>query len=179
VELFGVDIQSLAVFRISAALLIFYDLITRLPDIQAFYSDQGVLPRFFLFQQVHFIAPSAYFMTGSVFGVLILFLFTGLSAVALLVGWHTRPATFAAWFLSMSLQLRNPYVLNAGDQVLCLVLFWEMFLPLGQAYSVDAIVRPLEAAPAPRSVFSVGTVAFLGQVSMIYLFTFILKFDNS
>ena len=45
-QLFGIDLRSLAVLRIGLALLVLTDLFDRLPDLEAHYTDQGVLPRF-------------------------------------------------------------------------------------------------------------------------------------
>ena len=43
-QLFGLDLRSLAAFRIGVALIIIADLIIRFGDIQSLYSDAGVLP---------------------------------------------------------------------------------------------------------------------------------------
>ena len=44
-ELFGVDLRSLALFRIGLALTIIIDLIIRAFDLNAHYTDFGLLPR--------------------------------------------------------------------------------------------------------------------------------------
>ena len=51
-ELFGIDTRSLAVFRIGLALAILADLLIKAPDLIAFYTDDGVLPRALLAEQV-------------------------------------------------------------------------------------------------------------------------------
>ena len=43
-ELFGMDLRSLAIFRISIALIIIVDLIARASDLESHYTDRGVLP---------------------------------------------------------------------------------------------------------------------------------------
>ena len=47
-EMFGIDIRSLVFFRVSLALMLLADLYTRLWDLEAFYTDFGVLPRDYL-----------------------------------------------------------------------------------------------------------------------------------
>ncbi len=42
---YGLDLRSLALFRIGLAALILGDLIWRARDLRAFYTDFGVLPR--------------------------------------------------------------------------------------------------------------------------------------
>ncbi len=44
-HLFGIDIRSLALLRIGTACLLLADLAYRLPDLEAHYTDLGVLPR--------------------------------------------------------------------------------------------------------------------------------------
>ena len=44
-QLFGLDLRSLALFRIGLALLIIIDLIKRSKDLTAHYTDFGILPR--------------------------------------------------------------------------------------------------------------------------------------
>ena len=73
-------------------------------------------------------------------------------AIALLIGWRTRPASLLSWFLLISLLARNPLIVGEGDRLLALLLLWAGFLPLGRHFSVDAITRgphpPRTADPA-------------------------------
>src|SRR6185503_7311370 len=63
---------------------------------------------------------------------------TGLiAAVSLAAGkgpdWLRRACAFVAWALVCSLQVRNPMTVAGGDQLLKLLLFWQIFLPLRAA----------------------------------------------
>ena len=60
-------------------------------------------------------------------------------ALALLVGHRTQLATVASFVLLASLHTRLPVVLNGGDDVLRVFMFWAMFLPLGRVWSFDAV----------------------------------------
>ncbi len=44
-KLFGLDLRSLALFRVWLALVIIVDLIIRTGDLSSLYSDAGVMPR--------------------------------------------------------------------------------------------------------------------------------------
>ena len=68
---------------------------------------------------------------------LVLFLIEALCAIALLIGYHTRLATVLSWVFLISLHSRNPLILQGGDIVSRLLLFWGMFLPLGACWSID------------------------------------------
>ena len=70
-----------------------------------------------------------------------------LLAVALLVGYRTRLATIGSWILLASIHVRLPVVINAGDTLLRVLLFWSIFLPLGAMWSVDARRGRPVAAP--------------------------------
>jgi hypothetical protein len=67
----------------------------------------------------------------------VLFAIAALVAIALLVGYRTRLATVLLALLA-SLQARNPTLIQGGDNLLLLLLFWGMFLPLGARFAIDA-----------------------------------------
>ena len=47
---FGIDLRTLALFRAVLSAVLLYDLLRRLTDVSALYSDLGVLPRNWLVQ---------------------------------------------------------------------------------------------------------------------------------
>jgi hypothetical protein len=171
-ELFGLDLRSLAVFRIGLGVLLLADLVGRAADLGAHYTDEGVLPRSAIaaprYVSLHLLGGSADFEGA-------LFLLAGLCALALLVGWWTRLATAASWFLLMSLHARNPMVLQGGDTLLRLLLFWGMFLPLGARWSLDGLRRG--GRPPGDAVVSAGSAALVLQICFVYWFSAALKSD--
>ncbi|WP_217135757.1 HTTM domain-containing protein [Leucobacter chinensis] len=66
--------------------------------------------------------------------------FFGLILVVALfiVGWRTRIMTFVLLVMLVSLQANNPYVLNGGDTLMRITLFFMLFANLGEFYSLDA-----------------------------------------
>ena len=100
------------------------------------------------------------------------------AAVAMLIGYRIHLATFIVWLLMISIQFRNPLVLNAGDILLHLLLFWSIFLPIGAIWSVDrARLSKLPDAPQRLSMqfFSLATVGLFMQIAFVYWFTAIWK----
>ncbi|MBI1913520.1 MAG: HTTM domain-containing protein [Planctomycetes bacterium] len=170
--LLSLDLRSLAVFRIGLGLLLLSDLSVRASDLVAHYTDAGVLPRADVPAS---FASSVYLLHGSWWFQVGLFGVAALFALALLVGLHTRLATFVSCFLLVSLHARNPVVLDGGDVLLRLLLFWGIFLPLGACFSLDR-ARSRGPAPGPR-VVSVATAALLFQVCFVYWFSVLLKSD--
>lgn len=164
-ELLHLDVRSLALFRVCLALLLFSDWLDRLPDLAAHYSDAGIIPRSVITGP---LPLSVHFFTG---GVWLQALWLGVALVAaffLLVGYFTPLATLVSWFLLISVHARAPCVMQGGDQVLRLLLFWGIFLPLGARWSVDA-ADPRNRRSSPR-VLGVASAALILQVCMIYWF---------
>lgn len=162
---FGIDTRSLAAFRIALGALLLADLLLRSRDLVAFYTDFGVLPRAALvstFSSLHGLSVHA--VSGEAWVQAVLFLLAGGFAAALLVGYRTPLATVASWLLLLSLQSRNPLVLNSGDTLLNALLLWGIFLPLGERWSVDSLRSDRRR---PR-VVGVATAALLLQVVLVY-----------
>ncbi len=186
-DAFRADLRSLAAFRIGVATLVLTTLGNLSPDITAFYTDEGVLPRTTLIADVaHDWHLSLHLLNGTTLIQSVLFIISALSAFFMLVGYRTRLTTCATWFLLLSLQVRNPLVLNGGDRLLLMFTFWGMFLPLGRCWSVDNWLTPeLRAIDAGQSAFrpsgttvSLATAAIFLQVIIVYLATGLLKWQT-
>ncbi|MFB6105546.1 MAG: HTTM domain-containing protein [Halobacteriaceae archaeon] len=161
----GVDARSLAAFRVAVGALLVADLALRSRDLVAHYTDAGVLPRAALEANYPGYYPySLHVLSGAAWFEATLFVVAGAFALAMLVGYRTRVATAASWLLLVSLQHRNPVVLNGGDTLLRMVLLWGVFLPLGARWSVDARRR----GDGPARVATVASAALLLQVVLMY-----------
>ena len=174
-ELFGIDVRSLALFRISIAVLLIIDLIVNATGLTAYFTDNGVLPRSALTQS--YFRPwylMVHFISGDLYVQALLFAIAGLFAFSMLAGFYTRFATFMSWYFLTSLHIRNPYVLQNGDLLLNLLLFWSIFLPLGCRYSIDSLLN-LSRRSIPKRIFSLATAAILTQAVFMYVFAVILK----
>ncbi len=174
--LFGCDLRTLALLRVNLGGLLIVDLILRARDLGDHYTDAGVLPRAALLETATGWRPSLHLVSGSAEIQALLLIVAGLVAVALMVGYRTRLATVVSWVLLISLHNRNPMVLQGGDVLLRMLLFWGMFLPLGARYSVDAALRRPDGAE-PNRFFSLATMALLVQVMSVYFFSALLKSD--
>ncbi|WP_227354138.1 HTTM domain-containing protein [Haladaptatus salinisoli] len=169
---FDVDTRALAALRISLGVFLLTDLLLRSRDLVAHYTDAGVLPRSLLFEQFPgFSRLSIHALSGDVWMQVLLFLVAGAVALSLLLGYRTTLATLASLVLLVSLQARNPLVLNAGDSVLRRLLIWGLFLPLGERWSVDSLCEE----NSQRRTASVASAALLVQVVIIYTVNGLLK----
>ncbi len=173
----SVDLRSLAVLRISLAVLLLVDLLGRAGSLTAHYTDFGVLPRSVLFETEGLRSYlSLHVISGSAYWQMLLFALAGYFAITLMLGIRTRLATVASWLLLLSLHHRNPIVLQAGDTLLRLMLFWAMMLPLGARWSVDSSSGPLTLYHRKDNrLLSVAGVAIMLQVCLVYWFTATFK----
>ncbi len=173
---FGCDLRTLALVRIAIATLIIVDLFSRSRDMTAHYTDSGLLTRMDLLAIPGAWRSSLHLVSGSATVQALLFLLAGVIALALAVGYRTRLATFLSWALLTSVQWRNPAILQGGDILLRLLLFWGMFLPLGARFSVDSALDD-RRDKEDNAYFSVATAALLIQCMSVYFFSALLKSD--
>ncbi|QFU82343.1 HTTM domain-containing protein [Natronorubrum aibiense] len=164
----AIDRRALAAFRISLGVLLLVDLARRTRMLEEFYTDAGVLPREALFADYSSVY-SLHALSGEAWVQGLLFFIAGVFALALLCGYHTRIAAVVSWLLLISLHIRNPMVLNAGDILLRMLLFWSLFLPLGSRWSIDARQREPNLGRSETTLASVATMAILLQVLLMYL----------
>ncbi len=169
------DLRALAFMRIGVAAVIMLDLLIRSTDLEAFYADTGVVPLELLFRygwNEYFI--SVHTISGLWQVQLVLFLLSFFCALMLLIGYRTQLFTILSWFLLLSLHNRNGFILQGGDDLLRMVLFWCMFIPWGLRYSYDS----LASLYTPKIVVmptSVALFAYILQVSYLYTGSALLK----
>ncbi len=183
-QVFSLDMRSIALFRVLLGSLLLLDLALRSVHMKAFYTDDGVLPRKLYLELTNRWYWSLHGASGELWWQILLFSVAALFAVALLVGYRTRLAAFASFVLLASLMNRNGLLLQGGDQLLVIMNFWALFLPLAARFSVDSALQPhLSKQPNPEvginpsesPYFSVATVAIVFQILYLYFFTALLK----
>ena len=190
-EIFGLDLRSLALFRMSISALVLGDLVFRLPHLVSLYAESGLLSTD---AALEVIGPGLYFsihflVRGSVVALGCVFALQLLAAIAMFVGYRTRIATAVCWYLLASLQVVEVYHLHlGGDTYLRMMLLWGALLPLGRKWSLDARRRAAlsvssvssassasprvdDAAPRedPLRAYSWVTFALVSQFVLFYL----------
>lgn len=176
-SIFSIDLRTLGLFRMGVALVLLYNLATRAADFAAFHMAAGATPPE--------VARSHYQRTwcwslcwlseATAFQYALLALAT-VAGLALLVGWRTRITTMICWLITVSFNVASPPLASGGDNLLALLLFWGMFLPLGARWSLDARRGP---RPDDDLVFSGATIALLLQIALMYFFTGIAKWNDA
>lgn len=171
----SVDLRALGLTRIALGLVFVADVCMRWSDLSMFYTDDGIFPREMLTDPesafYHYWNPSLFLLSGSALWANVLFaagLFVGVMVV---LGYRTRLFTLLAFLWLLSVQIRNPLILQAGDDYLRLMFLWGIFLPWGVRYSLDAF----ETKAREHDHFDLSVFAVLIQVGALYLCTALMK----
>lgn len=160
--------------RIAIAAVLMLDLAIRVSDLEAFYSNTGAVPLPMLFEHAwndYFISLHA--ISGLWQVQLLLFICAWFFAIMLMIGYRTQLFTVLSWFMLLSLHNRNSLILQGGDDLLRMVLFWGIFIPWGARYSCDSVLSPDKYQN--RTICTVATIAYLLQICYIYTGSALLK----
>jgi len=142
----NMDARVAARYRIALGLLLLADLVDRLRDFHAFYTDDGLMPRAAL-------APTLGMAVwpGSPTGVGLLFAFGFVAIAAFTLGYRTRLATLATVLFAGALQARASSLNDGADGLLRILCTWMLFVDSGACESLDVRLRrrpALATAPA-------------------------------
>jgi hypothetical protein len=172
------DLRSLALMRILLGTIVALDLVVSWTNVDAFYTDHGVLSRELLHTSCWPGAGawSLHDWSGSALWQRFLIAIGILAAAGMTLGWRTRVCVIISAILWGSLEIRNPMVINGADPAIRLFLFWSIFLPLGAVWSLDSRKTP---PPASLSFTGVPVLALWVQLGCIYLFSAMLKTDDT
>ncbi|HMJ56616.1 MAG TPA: DCC1-like thiol-disulfide oxidoreductase family protein [Polyangiaceae bacterium] len=168
------DLRSLAVVRMVLGLLLVCDLVPRIAQVDAFYSNDGVLTNHYaLFRPLAPYQFSFYVAASSTRDVTVVFLLTLVVYLLFAAGYRTRLFHILSFVCVTSLHARNLLVELPSDAVLHVGLAWSLFLPLGARFSIDSLRKSLserrEKSPEalnerPARPFTFSSVAVLGMV---------------
>ena len=162
-----VSSSTLGVVRIGFGIVTLLWALTLAPDLRAFYTSSGILPK----------QPTVAWTWGllehssSMPLVLAVFTLLVVGAIGVVLGCWTRLSLLMVFVGLMSFQRRDPFVLNTGDWLLRILSFYLLLAPAGAALSVDRYVRNREdfwQSPL-RSPWVVRLIQI--QLSAVYLFS--------
>ena len=142
----GIDTRALAAFRMLTGLLIVGDVISRARNFSFYYTDDGVLSASLTQRLTSDGAFSVFYYTTDPTVMAGIFVVTALVGVVLTLGYQTRVMTVVAFLLVISFDHQNPLVTSYADVLFRLLLFWAIFLPLGERWSIDALLAATESS---------------------------------
>jgi len=162
-DFLSLDKRSLALFRILLGLVIIYDLYTRFLDLEPHYSDDGIFPRYWLLDKqtylmngdlilnFHFISGDFRIQVKHYFILFyfilfnqtnttqrILFIIHFMLAIFFVFGYHSKLNSIFLWILQNSLINRTTLTMHGGDFYIRSILFWTIFLPVSDCFSIDS-----------------------------------------
>lgn len=176
-DVVGLDLRSIASFRIALGVLVLSDVYHRSLHLEAHYTDAGFMPREKLLGGwSNPLFYSFHNWGGDITSQALLFVLAACFGAMLLVGFQTRLASIMTFLLVASVQGRNYLILQGGDDLLRVMLFWSMFLPLGARFSVDAaLATPVAPEARTQRIFTVASTTIALQLLAMYLVSAVLK----
>lgn len=177
---FGIDLRTLALFRVFFATMIIVDLISRARDFTEFYTNSGIIPIHTSVSLASKYDWSLYWLSNHPWLTYILFAIAGFSAFLLLIGYKTRLVSIISWVFLASINNRNMEVGSSADVLIMCMSFWAILLPIGARFSVDSSLNKKyqddpNTPPTDHNYFSIVSAAALLQVMYLYFFTALLK----
>jgi len=170
-----VDTRTLGLFRIFVGLLILADILLRSRNFWYFYSQEGVVTPERAEAVTREGAFSFFFISSDPNVTALLILINLFVAIQLIVGYKTRLATILAFLFVISFDWFNPFITSYADVLFRMLMFWAIFLPLGERFSIDAVHRDR----APRTQFAGWASAFiLSQMVYMYFLNGYIKTDS-
>ncbi len=146
-------------------------------DRQLLWGPHGIYPfdRFMAddpFLNLFAISPSPVFVDALYLaGVAIAVLFT--------VGYWTRVMTFLHWLMIWSIQTRNDFLGDGGDNIMRIVLFFMIFVNAGAVLSLDSTRKPWRGRALVQPVLAVvhnfAVLAIVLQLAFLYMSTGLYK----
>src|SRR5262245_1038811 len=113
-RVFEIDPRSLAALRIGLGSVLVVDLVFRASEFRATYTDAGAVPRSLLDPWMRETIAPLHLVSGDFAWQALLYVVALVFASLFALGFRTRIAAVASWLLMLSLQVRNPFVLNFG-----------------------------------------------------------------
>lgn len=169
---------TLGLLRILTAAVLLLSLINDFPFVVDYFSDEGVLSgRVDVLRSEYRFTILDYF--GSPEYVVIFYFLLIIFTLMLLIGKFTRISAIIAFILLASFHEKNTLVLNSGDTLMRLMLFYLALAPSGKCLSLDSIKKR-------KSLTSKGYKEFQEwdiwprrlvqiQLAIVYLFAFLPK----
>lgn len=159
------DSSALALARAWLGLWLLCESLTRLVHVTTLYGEHGLLPRSLATRLLPAFEPSLHLASGAIGLIAAAIIVQALLAVALMIGFRASRAASWLLLLLVSLNFRNPWILNQGDALLVLVLAWMALVPLANRWSVDAA---LSSQPGPARIAPLagaGLILLLGGIT--------------
>lgn len=166
----GSTVEALALFRMSLGTLLVIELILRFRFLHVFYSDEGTMPLRLLLPKIDDLYKTLclHCHFGKLWEQQALLGIQTLVAILFTIGYKTRVMAVISWYMYTSLILRNTWLYFILDRYFYYLLFYAMFLPLDETWSLENKLRGKPSKPHPL-VINPATIGLKLLVLWIYL----------
>jgi HTTM domain len=163
-------LYGLAFLRITLGTVMLVNYVSHAREWLFLWGTEGMIP-YSLFVVIMKLRHSfsLYAISPAVSWQIFLHLFGIAVAMAFVLGWHTRITTVLFAVNTWSLYERNPYLLDGGDNLFYLLVFWLMFCDSGRKLSLDSSqTYSASTSPYRNLVHNFGLAGILTQVTILY-----------
>ena len=167
--------ESSALLRIGFGLLAIWTSLGVWLNLDRYFGNDGLVPwatvkdDAWVWLSAFSLAPEARWMVlahAVVFTV---------ASVLYALGLFPRSMGILIGFVNLSLQARNPFILNSGDRLFMIVAPLTAFLPLDRHWSLASLVRRARGRPPapPGTVFGLRLIQI--ELAYVYIASFVAK----
>jgi uncharacterized membrane protein YphA (DoxX/SURF4 family) len=170
----------IAVYRILLGVCILANQLLLAPDAMTWWGERGSLT----FQTALTVPGGA---GVSLFKILphsnaivwLVFIASCLAAISLALGFYTRTSAVLTYLLFVTLDHRNPVILNSGDTFLRIATFFLIFSPAGKVLSVDEWLQRKRGVVSAQLYAPWAMRLIQLQLAFLYFYAFIWKISGT
>ena len=168
----------IAVYRILIGLVVLANQALIFPDVEEWYSEQGIISSATAKRLAGGTGLNLFdYLSTSDAAVWSVFWVSVVAAVFLTAGLATRLSAGVLFLCLITLNHRNPLLLNSGDSFMRICIFFLIFSHAGAALSMDRWLRMRRGKesgpPAPRAPWAMRLIQL--QLAFLYFYAFVWK----
>jgi hypothetical protein len=177
VDFFGAGTtgESAAFLRIGFGLLAIWTSVGVWLNLDRYFGNWGLVP-WATVKDDDWVWLSAFSLAPDARWMLLLHagLFTAASVLYML-GLFPRSMGLLIGYINLSLQARNPFILNSGDRLFMIVAPLTALMPLDRHWSIAALVRRVRGKPMPPPGTVLGLRLVQLELAYVYMASFVAK----
>ncbi len=172
---------GLALLRICLASVALISELAHIREYNFLWGDNGMVPWGTFMQQMHEEHSfSVYALTPLPWAHALLYGLGIMATASLLIGWHTRISAFLFAVFTWSLYERNFLLLDGGDNLTYLLMFWLIFTDSGARLSIDAEKRSTKTLhPLAALLHNTALMAMIAEVMLLYTTSALAKLSGT
>lgn len=174
-QIFSLDLRSLAMMRILLWLFLFIDLCIICSNFSTFIGDYGLFPPSLALSSFpQYNLRSFHTISGSYRWQIPLFTLHFIIVISFILWFKTKRTTPLLRAFTCSLQWSQHIFLYGGDAIARMLLFWSVFLPIGNYFSIDS-KRKTKDDSKHYQISNIASAWYIIQICSLYFRSALLK----